>query len=66
MLSFTWRVSAANSSATNVLPPKAWRATMKAIILVDALIICLAYVLYAAGSHGYLPSPILDLADPFL
>ena len=65
MLSLNLRISGAHSSATNILPPNAWRATVKAIILVDALIICLVYVLYAAGILGLLPSPIFEPGEPF-
>lgn len=52
--------------ATNALPSDAWHVALSAIVLIDALVICLAYALYAAGSFGLLASPIFDLAEPFL
>jgi hypothetical protein len=55
----------AYSSAPAVLLPDAGRGAIMAIILIDALIVGLACVVYTASSLGLLPSPILDLAKPF-
>ena len=55
----------AYSSAPAVLLYDAGCGAVIAIILIDTLIVGLACVVYAASSLGLLPSPILDLAEPF-
>lgn len=59
-----WIVGAYSSDERS--SSRSMRVTLKAIIVIDALVICLAYVLYAASILGVLPRPILDLAKPFL
>jgi hypothetical protein len=55
----------AYSSAPAVFLPDAGRGAVIAIILIDALIVGLACVVYTASSLGLLPFSILDLAEPF-
>lgn len=64
MTSFIQWILSAWGSTRSAHPQGAWPITLKALILIDALIIGSAHALYMANGFGLLSSPIVDLAEP--